>query len=113
MTKSGMAFTPTKTRQAEQDIRYWLHKENAPKFLGPLRVSMRFVFERPKSVKESKRPHHITKPDLDNLIKTFGDAANGILWHDDSQICELKAIKCYGKMPMLTITVEPVLLGTL
>ena len=108
LARSGVAFTPSKTRKAEQDIRYWLHREKAPKFDGPLKVVMGFGFERPKSVSEKKRPHHITPPDLDNLIKTVGDAGNGILWEDDKQIVELKCFKYYSKAPIITITVERV-----
>ncbi len=33
--------------------------------------------------------------DLDNLLKGFLDAGNGILWHDDAQIVELRANKVY------------------
>jgi Holliday junction resolvase RusA-like endonuclease len=85
-----------------------LHREKAPKFDGPLKVVMGFGFERPKSVSEKKRPHHITSPDLDNLIKTVGDAGNGILWEDDKQIVEMKCFKYYSKAPIITITVERV-----
>lgn len=34
-----------------------------------------------------------TKPDIDNLIKTVLDAANGHLWNDDNQIVEIRSFK--------------------
>lgn len=38
-----------------------------------------------------------TRPDLDNLLKSFCDALNGIAWKDDAQIVEiLRMRKIYG-----------------
>jgi Holliday junction resolvase RusA-like endonuclease len=46
------------------------------------------------------------KPDIDNLIKTIGDALNGIMWRDDSQIVMLQARKFYATEPFTVLTVE-------
>jgi Holliday junction resolvase RusA-like endonuclease len=37
-----------------------------------------------------------TRPDLDNLVKFYLDAGNGILWRDDSDVCALTAQKVFG-----------------
>jgi Holliday junction resolvase RusA-like endonuclease len=49
------------------------------------------------------------KPDLDNHIKCVMDAGNGILWVDDSLVCELHSMKCYATHPHLEITVAELL----
>jgi hypothetical protein len=50
---------------------------------------------------------HDVKPDLSNLIKFYEDCANGILFHDDKQIVELKSKKKYSLNPRTVITVMP------
>lgn len=56
--------------------------------------------------------HVLTKPDLDNLLKTILDAGTGITWHDDKQIVQIKTAKYYSHSPrtVLTITDHPALL---
>ena len=107
-TSMGRTYTPAKTRLKEEEVRYWLIKENAPRFEGAVKVAMGFGFERPKSVKPKKRPYHTVKPDLTNLAKLVEDAANKILWNDDSQIVDLRIYKFYTASPYILLTVEPV-----
>ncbi len=45
------------------------------------------------------------KPDIDNLVKFYLDAGNGILWPDDKKIVELKAAKIYAENPQTIIHV--------
>lgn len=76
---------------------------------GPVSVVMCFNLERPKSVTEKKRLLPWTKPDVDNLAKAVLDACNGILWEDDSRICDLMLRKRYapaGEWPSITVQVE-------
>lgn len=107
-TKGGRIYTPGKTRLKEEEIRYWLIKENAPRFYGALKVAMGFGFERPKSVSQKKRPYHTVSPDLDNCVKLLSDAGNKILWDDDKQIVDLRAYKFYTASPYILLTVEEV-----
>jgi Holliday junction resolvase RusA-like endonuclease len=55
----------------------------------------------PSSMSQKKRDtaDHTKKPDVDNLIKFLKDCANGIIWHDDSQVISVKAIKAYSTEP--------------
>ncbi len=46
------------------------------------------------------------KPDYDNLAKLYGDVANGILWHDDSQIVEAHIYEKYSENPCTIIDVK-------
>ena len=60
---------------------------------GPVRLDVIFLMPRPKRLMRKKDPAgevwHITRPDADNLIKAVKDACTGVLWQDDSQVCEL------------------------
>ncbi|SUM32095.1 putative holliday junction resolvase, phage associated [Staphylococcus gallinarum] len=47
-----------------------------------------------------------TKPDIDNLIKTVLDAANGHLWKDDNQIVEIQSFKKYADEPKIVIYLD-------
>lgn len=57
----------------------------------PLGLAVVFVLERKgKLKKRSPNPTYYAnkRPDLDNLMKSLADALNGLLYRDDSQICE-------------------------
>lgn len=87
-------YTPKKTARFEKDlamlVRYCLH--GAKPMAGPLRLSVRFIFVPPK---KQTRPYPC-KSDIDNLQKSFCDALNGVLWVDDVQIIDSKAVKLYA-----------------
>lgn len=92
--KSGVAYTPEKTRAAEAELRWMMNKQwNRPILECALVVDVAFFFRRPKSV---KRLHPTVKPDLSNIFKTVEDAGNGILWRDDSQIISASISKYYA-----------------
>lgn len=95
LTKSGIAFTPKKTRIAEAAIKYELRQKwNHDALDGPVSVTLDFYIQKPKSVPK-KRVLPIVKPDLDNLIKLVLDGCNRIVFRDDSLICKLIARKHY------------------
>ena len=87
--------------------------------LGPIRVTMTFMLDRPNSHYKGKarvlRPDaplwHITKPDKDNFEKAVLDALTGIrMWGDDCQVCDGRVQKIYisdGK-PGCLITIQQV-----
>jgi len=75
-------------------------------FTGPMSISLTFFMPRPKghygsgknsaTVKESSPRHHVQKPDLDKLIRCVKDALTGVVWNDDSQVCEItETVKQY------------------
>lgn len=49
---------------------------------------------------------HCQKPDLDNLVKTYLDALNGVAWKDDSQISELNIKKTWSFTPNVIIEID-------
>ena len=110
VTRTGHAFTPAKTRKAEQFVKetaidamaHW----NIPIQEGPLKVEVKVWFKQPKS---NKTDWHTQRPDVDNVCKLYLDACNGVVWKDDSQIVELivkKQWHKYGTVEMTVYTVE-------
>lgn len=80
---------------------------------GPIRIILDFIFPRTKSMVWKNKPMvrvaKSTKPDIDNLCKSVFDALNGILFVDDSQICECHASKYIAsgnEQPRVIITIE-------
>ena len=55
-------------------------------------------------IKKLLRP--ITKPDLDNVVKTAMDICTGILWKDDNQVIELRARKFFAQEEKTIIKIE-------
>lgn len=96
MSRGGHAYTPLKTREAERVIQLMACKQHGanPLIAGPIQAEIEFVIAPPKRPKNKN--FHVTKPDLDNLIKLVLDALNGIVWEDDSQIVHLCAKKRYA-----------------
>lgn len=85
--------------------------------LGPIALRMAFNMPRPKSHSTAKgalRPSaprfHGTKPDVDKLVRCVLDALTGIVYGDDSQVCEVHATKEYaiGNQPGLALGVQEV-----
>lgn len=100
------AYTPIKTRVYEQELGYRLKLAygNRKPLEGALRVSIVFYLSKAKS---NKKPYPTQAPDADNLGKAFCDAANQILWKDDSQIVELTLIKLWANpKPHIVIRVD-------
>lgn len=65
---------------------------------GPVRLSITFLFKRPKghygsgknaaNLKDSSPFWHQQKPDLDKLIRSTQDALSSVVWRDDCQVCQ-------------------------
>lgn len=59
---------------------------------GPMEVALEFVLPMPKRPKDLE---HITKPDLDKLIRGVLDPMTGVVYVDDARITRLTALKRY------------------
>lgn len=111
----GFSFDPSKGDK--QDF-LWMSKENAPyaPLDQPLKVTLLFYFQRPKShfgtgknkdiLKENAPNNHTSRPDIDNLVKFVLDALNTIYWRDDSVISSLVVNKLYSDIPRTEIEIE-------
>ncbi len=76
---------------------------------GPFIIECHFCFGRPKSWSKKKREetlHHLSKPDVDNLVKLIKDALNGIAWVDDSQVIQVHATKSYSTDPRTMVEIS-------
>ena len=57
-------------------------------------LDITFVFK--STVKYKHGCYHINRPDRDNLEKAVQDAMTGIVYADDSQVCDGRIKKVYG-----------------
>ena len=110
--KYGNAYVPDKTRRFKSDCAT-LARRHRPKELldGPIRLTAKFYIITPKN---RKSPHPITRPDLDNYLKALKDALTGVLWTDDSRVCQygLGTGKYYcepGMSPRIEVAVDNIL----
>lgn len=94
------AYTPSKTRAAEHSIKQHaaLAMRGKPVMEGPLSLDIFIWRHFPKSWSRKKREasRWVTgKPDPDNSGKLCADAFNKIIYHDDSQIADLRIRRMY------------------
>jgi len=93
-------YTPKKTRIAEADIKASIRSEIAmAERYGagePLVLWVTFYLQKPKSASK-KVKYPVTRPDLDNYLKTLLDALNKFAYPDDSQIVNIHAKKAFAK----------------
>lgn len=105
-------YTPAKTKHAEMDIKEQIQEQykDAP-ITRPISISVLFFMPIPKSLSKKKQVALIgelytKKPDIDNLIKTYLDAMNGIIYEDDKQIYAIFAKKIYSSEPKVVINIS-------
>lgn len=78
------------------------------KFEGAIEMEIVFQFKIPKSWSKTKKSSaywHTQKPDADNLAKSIKDALNGLVYHDDSQICVLEVVKIWGDCDRIVVEI--------
>lgn len=80
---------------------------------GPLKMNLVIVRSIPLSWSLKKQAMALarlvlptTKPDTDNYVKGVKDALKGVVWRDDSLVCEEHPAKIYGTKPGLCIEVS-------
>lgn len=86
--------------------------------LGPVYMSYEFRFPRPKNhfrtgkfshvLKDDAPTWHTNTPDLTKIIRSTEDSLIGIVYKDDSQVCNRDELKRYcndGEEPGVTVTV--------
>jgi len=102
-TKAGVTFTPKPTQLAEGKVLecYLAAYPDAPPYEGAVELSVMVYFSIPpswskKKAAAAKDAPHVSRPDLDNIIKMVTDALNGVAFKDDSQISYITAMKNYG-----------------
>jgi Holliday junction resolvase RusA-like endonuclease len=107
--------TPEASRSYEEAVRLtaWREMRGRELFKGAVHVEMRFQFAPPASWSEKKRLAaiageiaHTSKPDCDNLIKSWLDSMNRIVFADDASVTRVTASKRYGPASLAVATVQ-------
>ena len=114
-TRTGRAYTPTKTKLYEYSLReYFILKyPNFIPFEGRVKVKIIAYFGIVKSTSKRKEAEMLLdnisptkKPDADNIIKIVLDAMNKFAYLDDTQVVKLEFEKKYSKKPEIHIRIE-------
>lgn len=114
-TKTGHTYTPEKTATYENRLASQAVKavRGVTPIILPVAISIEAYFEIPKSWGKKKTNEalqgdllHVSKPDIDNVIKIVLDALNGIVYKDDAQVCSIMAVKQYSNNPRLEIVIS-------
>jgi Holliday junction resolvase RusA-like endonuclease len=107
--KTTKPFTGSAQRAAKQHIG-WCAKLATPACIvkRPVELRVHVSYPWPKSWSAKKRSENTWKtsrPDADNHLKLVMDALNGILWHDDAQVCAATVTKRYSETPGLHVKI--------
>ena len=91
------------------EARLWLTQTNAAPLAGPVAMRVTFYLPRPKSAPR-KVLYPATKPDLDKLVRSVGDALKGLAYEEDSRIVDIDARKRFAidSAPRAEIEVEAI-----
>lgn len=88
------AYTPKKTKEAEERIRAAFLEAGGMKHKGAVVVYIEVYRTLPKSTpKKIVSADDIVKPDVDNIAKVVLDALDGLAYDDDSQVVGLNVRK--------------------
>ena len=111
-TKTGHTYTPDKTANYENLIASEARRVMAGRAALeiPVAIEIEVFFAPPASWSKKKFADaldraHVSKPDLDNVVKLALDALNGIVFKDDSQVYSITASKFYSGLSRLEIKV--------
>lgn len=104
-------YTPAETEASEAVVRKFAAEamNGHPLLEGPVRLSVNIGLTIPASWSKKKRANAIFvtgKPDADNIIKLLGDAMNGIVFKDDSQIAQIEFCRLYTTAERVHVTVS-------
>lgn len=117
VTKKGFTYTPQKTVNYENLIRWTFQSKfpNHKPYEGYVEAEIKAIFDIPKSYSKKKTLELLNKscnydhkPDLDNVAKIVLDSLNGIAYKDDSQVTVLKVIKEYGEQAKIIVKLEEI-----
>lgn len=117
-TGNGVTYNPQS--KIEEAVK-WEIKAQLPSgfkpFTGACRIELTAFFSRPKShygtgknsskLKKNAPAFPTVKPDVDNILKFYADAMNGIVYLDDKQVTVVSMSKLYGK-PRVLIAIKEV-----
>lgn len=82
------------------------HRPTVP-WEGGVGLHIIFNMRKPKSLPKLRPSWHLTKPDLDKLVRAIQDALKGVFYLDDSQVIVTHSFKRYSDNPGVRISVSP------
>ena len=101
-TKFGRPYMPKKYMDWKKEL-VKMMEDKKHGFNHPIKMKLDFIFY---SENKPWGPHH-QKPDVDNLVKAFMDAAqDGEMLVDDSVVYSIFANKFWGPSPKITCTIQ-------
>lgn len=110
----GRPYTDAKTERAEQSIlaAYLLAGGSTrPPHDGPVSIAIVATFAPAASWPKWRKAMaaagdlpHVSRPDIDNIVKAVCDALNGRAYLDDSQITQIVTAKGYGEHSSTDVT---------
>ena len=110
-SKFGHVYTTPKTRAYENIVKSTAIDNRVPCVTTALRVELVIYKSIPKSFSKKKRElanegkiYPVVKPDIDNYVKSVLDGLNGVLFMDDKQIVDFRAVKRYSDSPRVEVT---------
>jgi len=115
-TRGGFAraYTPKKTKDYEDSVKAAFAASGHKKIEGPLEMRLTAFMPIPKSFSKKKREQALrgdimptTKPDASNIAKCIEDGLNGLAYHDDSSIVDLRIVKLYSDAPSVRVMIRP------
>jgi Holliday junction resolvase RusA-like endonuclease len=112
----SMAFTPDETVVYENLVKSRaddaMKKYGLSLTTGPLRAEVSITVpiptSWPKKLQEGARTGAIapiSRPDLDNCVKSIFDGMNGVVYKDDGQVVAFSVHKLYGDEPQTLVKV--------
>lgn len=111
MGKYVRTYQPKEDEEREKAIKaaYLKAFGNIGPYSGPVAISMEVVYtvppSRPKREKLSPGPK-VTKPDLDNVVKSVLDGLNKVAYTDDAHVIRQDAWKRFGERDEIIVTIE-------
>lgn len=109
----GYTYTPRNTVLYEEQVRTeYARQTNSYRFADDRLLCLQIwaYMPIPKSTPKAKRElmlsGHIRpakRPDLDNILKAIADALNGIAYHDDAQLVDMRATRWYSDSPRVEV----------
>lgn len=108
----GFTFTPPKQRSYMGALRSAAHDamHGLPPLQGPCRLTVTAFYTWPKSATKKRKAApdgawKDTKPDTDNIVKIIKDSLNGIVFVDDAQCSDIRAVKRLADSSGLSVEV--------
>lgn len=133
-------YEDPKMKAWRRQVTGWIEQHyDGQYFDDAVKVDVTFYMKAPQSISKKPTPRartetwekfkrfikefiwHTSKPDLDNLVKAVLDSISqagyskidksGMVWKDDSLICDLHARKLYSPNPRIEIEIEEIRWG--